>query len=117
MTRRAGSQRPGFCSTPSRSPPVPVDCTIKLSSKRAWVTFDRALTTATLDHLNWTLCYALSRKNINSATANATVVTLAWSTSSGSSDPDAVAYAPPPWDVLDDIGAPAQAFSGYPVHE
>lgn len=97
---------------PPEPPPIPIAAAWLVPFTLFQVTFDRPLTGAVLDNLNWTVRTANLLRDFGLATAAGNNVGLANPGIPGFvPGPDEVIYSPPPFDVLSDIGIPAAAFT------
>lgn len=94
--------------------PEPVIATANFTTLTAQVTFDRPLQPGPLNTANWGFTCAGTRKVATSAASIGNNVNFTLGIG-GSTDPnpDHVDYDPPPFDVIDTEGNPADAFYNF----
>lgn len=114
--------RPNFVTSllpslsPPPGPPLPTDADYNPVDKTLRVYFDKELMTGTLDAANWEMKWNNERRRMNTAYANPDHVFcqtfyIGWCPTA-----KVCSYDPPPYDVKNLWGEPAEAFSDFPVH-
>lgn len=97
---------------PREPPPLPISAGWFIFPLDFRVFFDRPLTMGVLDSLNWFVRTDNLIRDFGLATAKQDHVRLENPGIPGfNAGPDEVRYAPPPFDLLSDVGTPAAAFA------
>ena len=99
----------------SSNGPVPVLAELNASTGGWSCTFDQSLRPGTVDFKNWLLRTTSEIFTPSSATAARNIVSGASASTSENPGKASVQFTPPPADVVNAIGQPAFAFSGFPV--
>lgn len=102
----------------SLNPPVPVSALVTppFPARFLEVTFDQPLAPGVPDLSNWTFRFAGTRYScILPASISDNKVTLQGSNQGPDPGPDVCTYSPPPFDIENLEGAPAVAFTNFPI--
>lgn len=96
-------------------PPAPISATISGFTGEWSCTFDQPLQSGALNAANWLINANNTIFAPTTAVAAGTIVSGASTSGFPNVAPDTIAYAPPPFDVLNAANQAATAFADFPV--